>query len=250
MLVPLAATLSVVMAALDMAPFAGFWVSPNQNLSETRIDGLMTRLHVVAAVVLLGTGITLAWVMWSGVGRQTASAVSHHTALEVVWTLIPAGILMWLALTQYAAWRDSRLIRPATEVAGVRTDVPPTVMAVARRFGWDFHHAGRDGRVGTADDLIVENELKIPGDRDVVVELRSRDVIHNFCVPVLRIKQDVVPGLRQLVWFRTATGNRTEIICTELCGWGHYLMQARLEAIPAADYDAWMQGQTPGKDRP
>lgn len=247
LLVPLGATGSVVLAALDLPPCTGLWVPRNQNLSETRIDTLMVTLHLAAAVVMMGTGLVLAGVIWRGTGgaAEKARYFSHHRGLEAVWTAVPAAILVWLAIAQYAAWRDSRLSRPVVLQGGEVREIPPTVLAVARRFGWDFHHAGADGRTGTSDDLVVENELRVPGDRDVVVELRSRDVIHSFCVPALRIKQDVVPGLRPLVWFRMAAGDQSEILCTELCGWGHYLMQARLKAVSGAEYDAWMQGAGP-----
>jgi cytochrome c oxidase subunit 2 len=238
LLVPLLATGSVVMAALNIAPLDGLWTPKNQNLDERRIDGLMVTLHVVSAVVLMGTGLFLAWIVWRGTATTTKAAryVSHNTTLEIVWSAIPAAILLWLALSQYSAWSESRLERPTIETAGVTRDVPASVLVVSRRFGWEFHHAGADGKTGTADDVINLNRLIVPGDRDVVLEMRSRDVIHNFCVPTLRIKQDIVPGLSPLVWFRAPVGYQTEIICTELCGWGHYLMQARLETVAEKDH--------------
>ncbi len=240
LLVPLAATGSVLMAAYDIAPLKGMWVPRNENLSETKIDGLIVTLHVVSACVLMGTGLMLAWIVWRGTARtgQPARYISHNTLLEVIWTAIPAGILVWLALSQYSAWNNSRMQRPTTGGIVTGETVQPSVLVVARRFGWEFHHAGADRKTGTADDVINLNRLVVPGDRDIVLELRSRDVIHNFCVPSLRIKQDIVPGLSPLVWFRAPAGYKSEIICTELCGWGHYLMQASVETVGEGEYAA------------
>ncbi len=244
LLVPLGATGSVVMAALNMPPLDGMWVPTNQNPGETRVDSLVVSLHVVSAVVLMGTGLVLAGIMWSGTrpGIERARYLTHNTGLEILWSVVPAGILVWLALSQYAAWSDMRLERPVMQIAdGSTRNVPPLIRVYARRFAWEFHHAGADAVVGTADDVIALNELVVPAGQDVVLEMISRDVIHNFCVPSLRLKQDIVPGLKQLIWFQTRVGYKTDIVCTELCGWGHYLMQARLRSVSPEEYAAWIQ---------
>lgn len=244
LLVPLGATGSVVMAALNIPPLDGMWVPANQNPGETRIDSLVVTLHLVSAVVMMGTGLVLAGIMWTGTrpGIQRAQYFTHHAGLEILWSVVPAAILLWLAISQYAAWSDMRLERPVVQgPGGVRQDVPPLIRVYAQRFAWEFHHAGADGSVGTADDVIALNELVVPAGQDVVMEMLSRDVIHNFCVPSLRLKQDIVPGLKQLVWFRTHAGYSTDIVCTELCGWGHYLMQARLRCVSPEEYGAWIR---------
>jgi cytochrome c oxidase subunit 2 len=91
--------------------------------------------------------------------------------------------------------------------------------------------------------LYIENELHVPVGVDVVLELRSRDVIHSFFVPQFRLKQDIVPGSTHLLWFRAlpaATGRRVDFVCAELCGWGHYRMNGNLWLVRQADFDNHM----------
>jgi cytochrome c oxidase subunit 2 len=73
--------------------------------------------------------------------------------------------------------------------------------------------------------------------------MESRDVIHSFYVPELRLKQDIVPGMTQFVWFNAREEKEIEIMCTELCGWGHYMMKADLNFVSRAQFDAWIEEQ-------
>ena len=81
---------------------------------------------------------------------------------------------------------------------------------------------------------------------DVVLQLESRDVIHSFCIPELRLKQDIVPGMKQFCWFRAINANPDktyELICTELCGFGHYKMKGKVRFLPAIEFNAWLNQQ-------
>lgn len=228
---------SFILAATGVAPFDRLWLAPNANQSEPGIDRLVNLLHAVVGVVLALTGLFLAVAIWRGTagGSRPAAAWAQHAWLEIIWTAIPAAILVWLSLSQFSAWNSSRRDQPlAADGSGQLRR--PLVRVVAQRFHWEFHHAGADRITGTADDVVRMNELVVPGGEDVVLELLTRDVVHSFGVPALRLKQDIVPGLMPLVWFRMNPGDSAEIVCTELCGWGHYLMQARISAVPADQY--------------
>ncbi len=207
------------------------------------IDHLYWLIHYLSAAILLGTGCLLAWSIFrfSGSNRAPARHVHGNLALEVIWTLIPAAILIWLALYQMEAWAENKLNRPQVVVNGARVDQPPLARITAKQFGWEVLYAGPDGKLDSRDDLYVENELYLPVGENVVLELRSRDVIHSFFVPELRVKQDVVPGLTQALWFRiepSAIGRRLDLVCAELCGWGHYKMNALLFPVSRQAFDA------------
>ena len=114
------------------------------------------------------------------------------------------------------------------------------------------YYPGHDGQFGTPDDLYVENELVLPVGRTHVIELTSRDVIHSFFVPSLRIKQDVVPGMTHTVWFTPRHEGRMEFVCAELCGWGHYRMSGWLSLVSDeqfADYLEQRQALPPADAR-
>ena len=117
---------------------------------------------------------------------------------------------------------------------------------VAEQFVWNVHFPGADGQFGDTamsllsptnplglnresptgrDDLTFLSEIHLPVGRPVVVELTSKDVIHSFGVPAMRVKQDAIPGTRAAVWFTPTVEGEFEIVCSQLCGLGHHRMR-------------------------
>jgi len=78
----------------------------------------------------------------------------------------------------------------------------------------------------------------------VMVKLESQDVLHDFFLPHLRVKQDAVPGSTIPVWFKATKTGEFDLVCAELCGWGHYKMKGRLTVEPRSDYEAWLKQLT------
>ena len=96
-----------------------------------------------------------------------------------------------------------------------------------------------------ADDIVSINQIMVPVDRPLRFTLRSRDVIHSFFLSYHRVKQDAVPGMSIDIWFVSTREGRFEIPCAELCGLGHYRMQAYLNVLPANEYEQWLRDQQP-----
>lgn len=216
--------------------FAGLWLPENANPYATAIDHLFDLVHIICGVVLGVTTSILAYVVWRYAdhpGRQAEPAlyITHHTLLEWIWTAIPAAILVFLGFYQLQVWADNKMNRPMVMVEGQERVVEPSALVVGKQFGWEVYYPGPDGVLGTLDDQRVENELTVPVGRPVVLRVEARDVLHSFAVPGLRVKQDVVPGMTQLVWFQVDRPGTYEILCMELCGWGHYKMRARMKAV-------------------
>ena len=137
------------------------------------------------------------------------------------------------------------------------------VRVIAQQFQWNIHYAGPDGVFGRTDpelirpqqnnhigldrddlfgkdDVMTNNQLNLPIDQPVVIELSSQDVVHSFFVPVLRVKQDAVPGLViPLSFTATATGKH-EIACAQLCGIGHAQMRGFITLMEPAEFDQWL----------
>lgn len=233
--VPLGAV-AVYAACGRIAPLQTATLPANYATAGHTIDHLYWTIHYLAAVILLGTGVLLAWsiVRFGEPAQRRARHVHGNLLLETVWTLIPAGILVWLAFYQMNAWAENKISRPSLSVNGQQVAQPPLARITAKQFGWEILYAGPDGRLDTPDDLFIENELHVPVGENVVLELQSRDVIHSFFVPELRVKQDVVPGLPQYCWFQVeaaGAGQRLDVVCAELCGWGHYKMNGWLYPV-------------------
>ena len=87
----------------------------------------------------------------------------------------------------------------------------------------------------------VVNDLHLPEREEIVIQIKSMDVLHSFFLPNVRIKQDVVPGMKQFVWFRPNKSGTYDIVCAELCGWGHYKMRGRMVIESREKFDTWLK---------
>jgi cytochrome c oxidase subunit 2 len=139
------------------------------------------------------------------------------------------------------------------------------VHATAQQFNWNFHYPGADGAFGrtdlglispanliglddndpaSRDDIVTNNQMHVPVNRPVIVQLRSKDVIHSFFLPNLRVKQDAVPGMSIQIWFTPNQAGAYEIACAELCGLQHYRMKAFLTIDNSQEeYETWLREQ-------
>jgi cytochrome c oxidase subunit 2 len=91
------------------------------------------------------------------------------------------------------------------------------------------------------DDLTAVGELHVPVDRPVIIQVSSKDVIHNFALPAMRIAQDAIPGSIIPLWFKPIKTGSYEIVCGQLCGLGHYGMKGSLVVDNPTDYQAWLK---------
>ena len=101
-----------------------------------------------------------------------------------------------------------------------------------------MRYPGPDGKLNTRDDLVIVDDLHFVKNKTALIYLKSSDVLHSFFLPQLRIKQDAVPGLTIPVWFDADRSGKYELVCAELCGWGHYKMRGN---VVVHDTDEQMQ---------
>ena len=163
-------------------------------------------------------------------GRKAAYLHGNHL-VEMIWTVVPALILILLAVKNQQVW------------AVVRGTPPPhdlEVQITAEQFAWNIRYAGLDGRLNTDDDILTINQLHLPVQQTVLIHLNSKDVIHSFFVPQFRMKQDAVPGITSRVWVLPTTPGHFEIACAELCGLGHYRMRGFLTIDTPEAFQAWL----------
>lgn len=238
-----------VWAMADLWPMQGHWLPSNINDHGKVIDSLFMFILVLTGVIFLGTSLVLFWFMWKYDVARNAQPVSFthgsHT-LEVVWSIVPAATLVFIAIYQMDAWADAKMRRPTLpgpdNQLGTPDDMlkPPIAEITGRQFEWRIRYAGEDGIVGNEDDVQLVNDLHLPVDEEIVLNIKSQDVLHSFFLPNLRVKQDVVPGMKQYVWFRANQTGVYDVVCAELCGWGHYKMRGRLTVQSREDFDRWL----------
>jgi len=214
---------------------------------------------IVVGIAFTAAQIGLGWMVWKyrDTGSTADRAVYSHGSnrLEVVWTVITAVIFITLGLMGQSVWASLRL-----------HDAPPgsyTVEVVAQQFQWNFHYAGKDGKFGRTDPKFIDDgslnfvgldntdatgaddsvisTLAIPVNRPVELRLRSKDVIHNFWVPQLRFKQDLVPGMEIKVHFTANKVGKYELACAELCGQLHFKMRSFMLVLPEEEIQS-LQG--------
>jgi cytochrome c oxidase subunit 2 len=191
--------------------------------------------------------------------RHRAGHRAHYNPESVtlerrltVWTAVGIAALLAPGLI---AWREFVTVPKAAAV----------VEAVGQQWQWSFRFPGSDGVLGTAnsrlvspdnpfgldpkdpygrDDILVEgNEVHLPRGRPIKVVLRSKDVLHDFFVPQIRARMDLVPGMVTYFWFTPTRTGRFEILCAELCGVGHYTMRGALVVDEEPAFKAWLSQQ-------
>lgn len=130
----------------------------------------------------------------------------------------------------------------------VKQDLPEansTVRVIAQQWAWTFVHPGPDNVLDTADDITTINELHVAKDTLYHYKLEALDVLHNFSVPVFRLKQDAIPGRVITGWFEPIVTGEFDIQCAEICGIGHGLMPARIHIESPGQHAAWVQENSP-----
>lgn len=224
---------AVAEARESVASLAG--QPPSTAASE--IDHLFILILGITGVTFLLTMGSLVWSIYRYAARPGRKAVYSHGSLplEITWTLIPAAVLVFITVYQLDAWADIKF-------RSRKPDVPPTARVTGVQFGWKMRYPGPDGQLDTIDDLVRMNDLHFVKGEPTLILLDSDDVIHSFFLPQLRIKQDAMPGLRIPVWFDANRAGRYELLCAELCGWGHYKMRADAVAHETREeFDEWQK---------
>lgn len=218
--------LIVVTAGLAVGGFLISTLTPlafaAQGSAEAQqIDELFRlMLGIGGAIFLLVQGLLLYSVIRfrRRPGDDTDGPTIHgNTTLELVWTAIPAVIVLALVIYSYQVWVD--ITEPK--------DDELVVQAVGARYAWTFEY--EDPRI---DQRVTSNTLHTYIGQPVRMEMRTEDVIHAFWVPEMRIKQDLLPGRTTQARFTPIKEGRYRVVCAELCGGGHGQMFAFIEVHP------------------
>jgi cytochrome c oxidase subunit 2 len=245
-----------------------------------QIDNMIGWVHVFMLVLFVGWGAFFLYCLVRF--RRSRNPVANYTGvkshassyLEVGVAVVEGILLVGFAIPLWAARVDG--MPPESEAL--------VVQVTGEQFAWNIHYAGPDGRFGrqdikmidvqanplgldrddpaAKDDVTTINQLHLPVNKPIIVRLRSKDVIHSFGVPELRVKQDAIPGLTIPIWFipnvttaemRTRLGNdefQYEIACAQLCGLGHAAMRGFVTIHPADEFQKWLDDQVASQSQP
>jgi cytochrome c oxidase subunit II len=205
------------------------------------IDNLVTLVGVLVGfwfilIELVFFGLIIAFREKPGVKAEYITGEEKH---QKRWVGIPHELVLVC---------DVVIIIAAVRVwVNVKQTQPPadeTIRVIGQQWAWSFVHAGKDGKLDTADDIKTVDELHVKVGEVYHFKLEARDVLHSFSVPVFRIKQDAIPGRVITGWFKATKIGVHDIQCSEICGIGHGLMPARIVIESKGDYDAWVSAQS------
>jgi cytochrome c oxidase subunit 2 len=218
----------------------------------------MITLVITGVVFVLAQGL-LGWFILKYRDRAGARArfVEGNNLIEIGGAVVIGVVFVGLAVAAQNVWARLHLNEgPANQVV---------VEITGEQFAWNVRYPGADGRFGRTspelydpmnnpmglvpddpagqDDIVVLNTLAVPVNRPVELQLGSKDVLHGFFMPALRIKQDTVPGMRIPLRFTAEQTGTYEVACAELCGLGHYRMRGFLQVMEESEFQSWLAEQ-------
>lgn len=216
----------------------GIWLPENVSTFGHKVDELFYVIYYITGFTFILVMVLLIafLIMYRHREGRRATYTHGNTTLEIAWTIAPALILVILGFVSKARWEEIKSMQPPPDVI---------VRVTGLQFNWEMLYPGPDGQFETDDDYEVLNDLHVPVNKVVHVQLRSKDVIHSFFLPHLRVKQDALPGKEITVWFEATKAGEYSLPCAELCGFGHSGMLGRLVVHEPAEYDAWVKERWP-----
>jgi cytochrome c oxidase subunit 2 len=241
-----------------------WWFPEGASAHSAMLNHQFHVAFLVFGLLFLAGQLVLAWVL--GLSRtrgHVPSAASPswrgNWVLECAWTLIITTVFFWFNLSGSRLW--SEMIHRFQPAGAVRVEVTGV------QFQWYFRYPGADGKFGSIDaqkyarpsegnplgldpadpagrDDVVAATLMLPVDRDVELTLRAQDVIHSVFIPAMRFKQDAVPGMEIRARLRPTRIGTYEIVCSQLCGLGHYRMRATARVVSDEEFNRWLRTQS------
>jgi cytochrome c oxidase subunit II len=204
------------------------WDGQQASAEAPKIDNLLTVMIVLSAFVFSLVMVMLFYALWKFKAKpgdeSDGEPIHGNTRLEIAWTLIPTIIVLFAGGYSWKVLDDIEDPQPNHL----------TVTVFSQQFAWSFAYPGQDY-------AWTEGELHVPVGRQVHFKMHALDVIHSFWVPEWRIKKDNVPGITTTAIVTPDRVGTYQLVCTELCGFGHATMRARVVVEPPGQFRKWVE---------
>ena len=257
-----------------MREFLNRWMPIDASAHGAELDAMNALVHWLMLILFVGWGVYFAYVLFRfRAGRNPVASHSGTKSKISTWTEIGVIVAEVLLLVVFAIPAWARWVTPHPPEADTLF-----VKVIGEQFAWNVVYPGADGEFGrrdvalvnpsnpvgldredpmAQDDIVSVNQLHLPVNRPVTVLLSTKDVIHSFSLPVMRVKQDAIPGSEIPVHFtarmatppesqfpKCAAGKECwEIACAQLCGLGHYRMRGFLTVHEEGKFEEWLAAQ-------
>lgn len=203
-------------------------------------------LWLISGIVLFVLAL-LVYVMmrFNEKANPTPSKTTHNTMIEVIWTVVPVLILIVIAVPSFRLLK-LQLVPPQADLV---------IKATGHAWYWSYEYPGNEGEAFSFDAnmvpddqlqpgqprlLATDNEVVVPVNKNILVQVTAADVIHSFAVPSFGIKIDAVPGRLNETWFRAEREGVYYGQCSELCGQNHAFMPIAIRVVSEEEYSAWL----------
>ena len=233
----------------------------NASSHGYEVDQMIYLVHGLMFALFIGWGIFFFIALarfnrWSN-PKADYTGVTSHISQSIEIAVIVAEVIL-LAAFSIPFWAKQVDAYPN------RADAME-IRVIAEQFAWNIHYPGKDGKFGRTnpklidsqnnpigldltdpnakDDVTTVNQLHVPVGRPTIIHLSTKDVIHCFTLPQMRVKQDVLPGMSIQTWFTPTKTGAWEIGCAQLCGIGHYRMKGFYTVHAEKEFDDWLAAQ-------
>jgi len=253
----------IAIVVVTVGGFALGWRPVLASKQGAGIDMVISYLLVVTGLIVIIGHAVLGMFVWKAsrapAGPDGYQRPSRRT--EGFWGLLPVVVMLVLSEVGVLV-----LAAPVTKDLYIDPPVNPVIVeVVGKQFEWISRYPGKDGVFGRTkpelvhdqrnpvgldkkdpaakDDIVMRGELHLPVDRDVMLRLRTQDVLHSFFVAQFRVKQDLISGFPTSLKFQPTRTGRYEIACAELCGLGHFRMRGYAIIVEKPEFERWLSEQ-------
>jgi cytochrome c oxidase subunit 2 len=211
------------LAAKPKDTSTNFWLPKAVNKESTRADMMfysVLGLSIFFFIAIAAAVIYFTWKYRGRPGHRAQPSAAHNDALEITWTVIPTIICVFLF---YFGWRGYiEVVTPPTKAVEINV--------LAWRWAWEFKH----------ENGVTDNNLHVPVNTPVRLVMTSKDVLHSFYIPVMRVKQDLVPRRYTYAWFEATKPGTYQMYCAEYCGTNHSQMKPAVVVHEPGGYERYL----------
>lgn len=215
------------LALVAVAVAAVIDLGSGPTTTRALVEGLHRRLLLVAVPIAILVEAVILYTVWRFTGNEDPQPTPENRKLELAWTVATALVLVFVGVASYQVMAQPDVTAtPGSDIEGDALEVEMT----AHQWFWRAEYPEQGVTMEVADRIVL------PADRPIRIEVESADVIHSFHAPELGLKQDAIPGQRNVLATEITEPGEYRLYCAEYCGRGHSKMRATIEVVPPEEF--------------